>query len=65
MDLIVTNTWFQQGDRQKITYKSGGNRKVIDYVLVMRWDRVNVSDVKVIGNEACISQHKLMILLIV
>jgi hypothetical protein len=63
MNLIVTNTWFQKGDRQKITYESGANRTVIDYVLVRRYDRVAVSDVKVIGSEACISQHKLMVCL--
>jgi hypothetical protein len=59
MDLIVINTWFQNGDRQKITYKSRGYRTVSDYVLVRRCDRVAVSDVKVIGSEAYISQHKI------
>jgi hypothetical protein len=52
MGLIVTNTIGFKG--QKITYESGGNRTVIDYVLVRRCDRVAMSDVKVIGSEACI-----------
>jgi hypothetical protein len=33
MEFIVTNTWFQKGDRQKVTHESGahGNRTVIDF----------------------------------
>jgi hypothetical protein len=65
MKLIVTNAWFQKGERQKVTYESGGNRTVIDYVLIRRCDREDVRDVKVIGSEACISQHKLMVCVLV
>jgi hypothetical protein len=38
---------------------------MIDYVLVRRCDRVAVRDVKVIESEACISQHKLMVCVLV
>jgi hypothetical protein len=61
MTLIVTNMWFQKGDRQKFTYETGDNRTVFEHVLVRRCDRVAVSDVKVIRSEVCILQHKLMV----
>ena len=33
----------------------------MDYMLVRKRDRENVLDVKVIPNEECITQHKLMV----
>jgi hypothetical protein len=33
----------------------------VDYILVRKRDRAKVLDVKVVPNEPCITQHKLMI----
>ena len=37
---------------------------MVDYVLVRAGERTMIRDVKVITNQACISQHKLMICII-
>ena len=59
--LTIVNTCFQKEDAKKVTYESGGARTVVDYMLVRKRDRANVLDVKVIPNEECITQHKLMV----
>src|SRR5260221_512039 len=61
MELVVANTWFKKEDSKKVTYDSGGCRTVVDYVLVRKSDRAMVKNVKVIGSEACILQHKLVV----
>ena len=61
MELAVANTWFQKEDTKKVTYESGGSKTVVDYILIKRSDRRLLSDVKVIGSEACITQHKLLV----
>ena len=42
-----------------MTYKSGGVRTVVDYVLARMND---MKDVKVIQGEECVSQHKLVVM---
>src|SRR5260221_14779990 len=61
MELVVANTWFKNEDSKKVTYASGGCRTVVDYVLVRKRDRAMVKNVKVIGSDACILQHKLLV----
>src|SRR5260221_942362 len=61
MELVVANTWFKKEDSKKVTYDSGGCRTVVDYVLVRKSDRAMVKNVKVIGSEACILQHTLLV----
>ena len=55
MDLVVANTWFQKPEEKKVTYASGGNESVVDYVLVRKRDRKMVRDVKIISGESCLS----------
>ena len=61
MDMIVCNTFFQK--RQQIDYLfiSGGNQSQIDYILTKKDDRKLISDVKVIPDEECALQHKLLV----
>jgi len=61
MGLAVVNTWFRKKDNKKVTYESGGCKSAIDYVLMRQCDRKRVKDVRVIQNEPCIPQHKLVI----
>jgi hypothetical protein len=58
--LSIMNTWFDKSDLRKITYESGRNQTVVDYVLVDQGERSTVSDVTVIRNEPCLLQHKLL-----
>src|SRR5207245_11202018 len=43
------------------SYESGGCKTVVDYILVRMIDRAKITDVKIIGSEPCILQHKLMV----
>ena len=44
-----------------ITYSSGNNNSQIDYILVKRSFLKHVRNVKVIPNEECVTQHKLLV----
>ena len=59
-DLVVANTWFTKNEKQMVTYESGGNRSMIDYILVKKRDMRMLTDATVIPNEPCILQHKLL-----
>src|SRR3989441_10732850 len=61
MKLVVLNTWFTKSESKKVTYESGGNKTVVDYMLVRRCDLAKVTDINVIGSEECLKQHKLLI----
>ena len=64
LSLSIANTWFKKEDKLLVSYDSGGNRSVVDYVLVRAGERTMIRDAKVITNEPYISQHKLMICII-
>jgi len=61
MGLVVANTWFAKSEQRKVTYKSGGCRSEVDYVLVKRGERMFVRDVTVVEPCTCIRQHKLVV----
>ena len=61
MGLAVVNTWFDKRDSQKITFESGGNRTVVEYVLIRRVRLSMVKDIKAIPGEECIIQHRLLV----
>src|SRR6059036_3977231 len=61
MKLVVLNTWFTKSESKKVTYDSGGNKTVVDYMLVRRCDLAKVTDINVIGSEECVKQHKLLV----
>src|SRR5437867_6905039 len=61
MKLVVLNTWFTKSESKKVTYDSGGNKIVVDYMLVRRCDLAKVTDINVIGTEECVKQHKLLV----
>ena len=44
-----------------ITYQSGDNRSMIDYLMVRKTDRCLVKDVNVISSEAGVPQHRMVI----
>src|SRR2546425_5046147 len=57
MKLVVLNTWFTKNESKKVTYESGGNKTVVDYMLVRRCDLAKVTDINVIGSEECVKQR--------
>ena len=61
MGMVVCNTLFKKEDSKLITYQSGDNRRMIDYLMVRKTDRCLVKDVKVISSEECVHQHRMVI----
>ena len=52
--MVVCNTFFKKEDSKLITYPSGDNRSMIDYLMVRKTDCCLVKDVK----EGCESYFK-------
>ena len=50
VDMVVCNTFLKKEDSKLITYQSGDNRSMIDYLMVRKADRCLV---KVISSEEC------------
>ncbi|KAK3535502.1 hypothetical protein QTP70_016926 [Hemibagrus guttatus] len=47
MDMGVVNTYFQKREEHRVTYKSGGRRTQVDYILCRRGNLKEISDCKV------------------
>ena len=60
-DLVITNAYFTKYDRHLLTYHSGNACSKIDHVLVWKNDFKSVCDVKVIGSEEFVLEHKLLV----
>ena len=61
-DLALGNSLFKKREEHYVTYMSGTNRTVIDYILVRRQDLRDLKDCKVIPGESIASQHRLDLL---
>ena len=59
--LSITNTFFKKPDSHTITYRSGDTRTQVDYILTRQSNLKHVLNVKVIGSEECVTQHKLLV----
>ena len=60
-DLALLNTFFEKKEEHLITFKSGGNRSVIDYIAIRRNHLGKVRNCKVVPGESIAAQHKLLI----
>ena len=60
-DLILTNTTFTKRSEHLVTYKSGNNQSQIDYILVRRESRAEVTNCKAIAGEPVVTQHRLLV----
>ncbi|XP_066945282.1 uncharacterized protein [Macrobrachium rosenbergii] len=61
-ELACMNTWFQKLDKYLITYESGGVQSQTDYILVREANNSNVANCKVFLGEACVKQHRLVVM---
>ena len=59
--MAVLNTYFTKKDEHKITYRSGGRRTQIDYMLCRRRTLKEVADCKTLVGEHVTSQHRLVL----
>ena len=61
MDMVLCNTMFKKVEKDLVTYESGDDRSMIDYVMVKRRDRKMVTNVRRIWAKDCVPQHCLLI----
>ncbi|KAK3558000.1 hypothetical protein QTP86_005613 [Hemibagrus guttatus] len=61
MDMVVVNTYFQKREEHRVTYKSGGRRTQVDYILCRRGNLKEISDCKVVVGESVARQHRMVV----
>ncbi|KAK3532587.1 hypothetical protein QTP86_025351 [Hemibagrus guttatus] len=61
MDMGVVNTYFQKREEHRVTYKSGGRRTRVDYILCRRGNLKEISDCKVVVGESVARQHRMVV----
>ncbi|KAK3532736.1 hypothetical protein QTP86_028100 [Hemibagrus guttatus] len=61
MDMAVVNTYFQKREEHRVTYKSGGRRTQVDYILCRRGNLKEISDCKVVVRESVARQHRMVV----
>ncbi|KAK3513819.1 hypothetical protein QTP70_028868 [Hemibagrus guttatus] len=61
MDMAVVNTYFQKREEHRVTYKSGGRRTQVDYILCRRGNLKEISDCKVVVGESIARQHRMVV----
>ena len=55
------NTFFMKPDSHLVIYRSGNSCSQVDYILTRHSNPKQVQNVKVIGNEECVTQHKFFV----
>ncbi|KAK3546717.1 hypothetical protein QTP70_033372, partial [Hemibagrus guttatus] len=61
MDMAVVNTYFQKREEHRVTYKSGGRRTQVDYILCRRGNLKEISVCKVVVGETVARQHRMVV----
>ncbi|KAK3510681.1 hypothetical protein QTP70_013508 [Hemibagrus guttatus] len=61
MDMAVIKTYFQKREEHRMTYKSGGRRTQVDYILCRRGNLKEISDCKVVVGESVARQHRMVV----
>ncbi|KAK3569600.1 hypothetical protein QTP86_002673 [Hemibagrus guttatus] len=61
MDMGVVNTYFQKREEHRVTYKSGGRRTQVDYILCRRGNLKEINDCKVVVGESVARQHRMVV----
>ncbi|KAK3561088.1 hypothetical protein QTP86_028408 [Hemibagrus guttatus] len=61
MDMAAVNTYFQKREEHRVTYKSGGRRTQVDYILCRRGNLKEISDCKVVVGESVARQHRMVV----
>ncbi|KAK3541624.1 hypothetical protein QTP86_033058, partial [Hemibagrus guttatus] len=61
MYMAVVNTYFQKREEHRVTYKSGGRRTQVDYILCRRGNLKEIIDCKVVVGESVTRQHRMVV----
>ncbi|KAK3530280.1 hypothetical protein QTP86_022437 [Hemibagrus guttatus] len=57
----LVNSYFQKREEHRVTYKSGGRRTPVDYILCRRGNLKEISDCKVVVGESVARQHRMVV----
>ena len=60
-DLILSNTWFKKRESHLITFKSGTNVSLIDFILTRKVDSRCCKDCKMILGVSITTQHRVVV----
>ncbi|KAK3525230.1 hypothetical protein QTP86_024951 [Hemibagrus guttatus] len=60
MDMAMVNT-YQKREEHRVTYKSGGRRTQVDYILCRRGNLKEISDCKVVVGESVARQYRMVV----
>ena len=60
-NLAITNTYIMKAHSYLVTKRSGNWCTQVGYILTRSSDLKEVQNAKVIGNEECVTQHKLLV----
>ncbi|KAK3521727.1 hypothetical protein QTP70_015844 [Hemibagrus guttatus] len=61
IDMAVVNTYFQKREEHRVTYKSGGRRTQVDYILCRRGNLKEISDCKLVVGESVARHHRMVV----
>ncbi|KAK3559241.1 hypothetical protein QTP86_008352 [Hemibagrus guttatus] len=61
MNMAVVNTYFQKREEHRVTYKTGGRRTQVDYILCRRGNLKEISDCKLVVGESVARQHRMVV----
>ena len=62
LDPAIVNTFYSKRREHLLTYNSGGNATVIDYVMVRRENLKELKNCKVIPGEAVATQDRMLVM---
>ena len=63
VDLAIVNTFYSKRREHLLTYKSGGNATVIDYMIMVRRENLReLKKYKVIPGESVATQHRMLVM---
>jgi len=62
LNLLICNTLFVKQESQVVKYAAAPVKNTVDYIIVRQEDTGKVHNVKVIPNEECVPQHKLVLM---
>jgi len=61
VDMVIANTLFEREPDGLVTYVSGKKKTMIDYLLLRRCDKGFIKNVKVIVDDECKLQHRMLL----
>ena len=61
MEMAVVNTYFKNREEHRVSYKSGGRRTQVDYIICRRAYLKEIGDWKLIVGDNVAKQYRLLV----